>query len=121
MIYEIMFLKALGFTIVIELVILVVIVRYFYKIKKKEISNGLLIFAGTASFATLPYVWFIFPAFIKEYNLYLIVAEISVLFLEAIFYYFVLKIGFLKSFFLSLVCNTASFVLGIVVLYRWIG
>lgn len=119
--YEYLFLLMLVFTIVAEMACLYLLVRYFYKISFKVISTSLIIFAGCVSFATLPYVWFVFPQLITfSYFWYVLIAELAVLFLEAIFYYFVLKLGFPRSLFISFVCNLTSFLLGFAV-YRIMG
>jgi len=112
--YEHLFLSALVLTIIIEMTVLFLMVRYYLKIGIEKIPTSLLIFAGFVSFATLPYVWFVLPKLIiSNYNLYVLVAEILVLITEAIFYYFVLKTTWKQSFLLSFVCNLISFLIGL--------
>ncbi len=113
---ESLFLAALLFTIAVETGMLFLVLRFLLKIKERKIPLMLIIFSGIfASFATLPYVWFVFPAFIRDYFLYVAAGEISVVFIEAAIYFFILKISKRNAFFISLVCNTASFFLGLAV------
>ena len=117
--YEISFLLALVLTVSVETSLLYWLLRRFYTSQK--FSQGLIIFAGVfASFATLPYVWFIFPAFIHVRWLHTIVSEVSVTLIEAVFYSCVFRIGYRRALYLSLACNAASFVFGLALFPRLI-
>ena len=112
MIYEYEFLFSLLLTIIVETLVLFFVVKYFFKLKR--ISNSLLIFLGIfCSFATLPYLWFIFPLFLETRNIFILFGEFLVVLIESIIYYFVLKVGWKKAVVLSLVCNLASFLVGL--------
>ena len=112
--YELLFIFSLVFTILIELIVLFLLLRYAFHIGPKHISTSLVIFAGIfASFATLPYLWFVLPAFIQTRLAWSLIGECSVFLVEAIFYKFTLKTTLRQSLFLSFCCNLASFVLGL--------
>lgn len=113
--YEIEFLKALLLTISIETVILFLLVKKVSFFKLSEISNPKIITVGIfASFSTLPYVWFIFPAFIFNQNLYIITSESFAIIAETIIFGMILKLKLRNAFFLSLLCNAISFTFGLI-------
>jgi len=113
--YEYEFLLALLFTIIIETIVLFITIRKFFKIPNKKISNAFLIFLGIfTSGMTLPYLWFIFPIFLQNYIAYLIIGELIVFLLEAIIYFFILKLGIKKSLIISFFCNLFSLLFGLV-------
>jgi hypothetical protein len=107
------FFSALIFTVIIETITLFLLFRYYFK--DKENSRGKVIFSGFfASFATIPYVWFIFPILIaRSYDLYLLTAESFAFMVEAVFYRQVLKISWARAFLASFICNLISCLLGI--------
>lgn len=110
--YEIDFLSSLLFTITIETMVIYGLIRYFYK---KEIETKEILFAGVLpSFATLPYVWFIFPllSVIGSYTLYVWTAEISVTLIEVLILYKLLNISLKEAFVLSFFANLASYGIG---------
>jgi len=111
--YEYLFLFSLFLTLIIEIPILFLIVKYIFKIKVK---NSLLLFSGFfASFATLPYIWFIFPLFLKTYFSYTILGELIVFLLESIILYFMLNLNIKKALIASFICNFISFTLGLII------
>jgi len=110
--HEIDFLSSLLFTITIETMVIYGLIRYFYK---KEIETKEILFAGVLpSFATLPYVWFIFPLLfvIGSYALYVWTAEISVTLIEVLILYKLLNISLKEAFVLSFFANLASYGIG---------
>ncbi|MEL4304863.1 hypothetical protein [Methanococcoides sp. LMO-2] len=114
MIYEYHFLIALLVTVMMELTILFATVRYLFKINRNLIPDSLLLFTGTfCSFSTLPYLWFVLPMFIRTYSHLVAIGEVSVVLVEAVIYYFVLKVRMDKALFFSFICNIASFLAGI--------
>ncbi len=118
MIYEYRFLVSLVLTIAIETIVLFLIARSIFKLDKSHIKDRILIFAGFfSSFATLPYLWFIFPLIIRSYYLLNVFGELSVFLIESIIYYFVLKISINRALLLSFICNITSFLLGLLFSY----
>ena len=112
MAYEILFLKALLYTIVIETICILLLFGLYYK-KFYSFNLLLLIFAGIiCSFATLPYLWFIFPYFVKQRVFYLISGELFVVIVESIMIFEILKIKYKHALIISLICNMASFGVG---------
>jgi len=111
--YEHLFLFSLFLTLIIEIPVLFLIIKYFFKIKVK---NSLLLFTGfLCSFATLPYIWFIFPLFLKTYLSYTIIGELIVFLLESIILYFMLDLNIKKALTASFICNFISFTLGLII------
>ena len=115
MLYEYKFLISLLFTIVVEIITLYVIIKYFFK--KEKIKNSLLLFTGfLCSFATLPYLWFIIPILIKTRLPYILIGEALVILIESFIIFFILKINYKKSIIISFICNFLSFLLGLLLL-----
>lgn len=108
------FLFALSLTVAIESIVLFLL---FYFALKEKSNNIKIFFAGLfASFATLPYVWFVFPTiFYTNLNIAVGISEIFVIIVEGIFYHFLLKLSWKKAFLVSLICNVISFGIGKVV------
>ncbi|TQD25872.1 hypothetical protein [Methanolobus vulcani] len=114
MLYEYLFLFSLFLTILIETSVLFLLVRYYFRID--AISNSLLLFVGIfSSFSTLPYLWFLLPQFINSYENLALIGEISVFVIEAVIYYFVLKVTLQRALILSFTCNLVSFLIGLMI------
>jgi hypothetical protein len=120
--YAVLFLKALLLTDAIETVVLFLVIRLWFRIGRSELSNSLLLFAGIfCSATTLPYLWFVLRWFIAQHGVFLAVGEPAVFLVEAVFYYFVLKIGVKRSLAVSFLCNLASFLIGQCIPHSWLG
>ena len=113
--YELMFLKALGFTIFIETLVLIGFFRWVVKLKDTGISR-LLMTGLIASFATLPYLWFVLPKFIESQLWYIIIAESFAVLGETIIIGVLLRVKFRTAFLCSLTCNTISFLIGLLIM-----
>src|SRR5271157_1928514 len=112
--YELRFVYALVVTVVVETFVIVCLIRFFYKITSQQLSTRRCLFSGFfASFATLPYLWFVLPALIHPYLLLVTVGEAGVYFLEALAYVFLLNLPFKKTVVLSVVANSASIIAGL--------
>jgi hypothetical protein len=108
------FLKALMLTILIESLILFIIFNTW--LKAFPVSNNRLLFTGIiCSFATLPYVWFVLPVFIKPQLPYVIVAELSVMIIEAFIIRNLMDLQLRKALFASVLCNVCSFIIGLLI------
>jgi len=108
------FLLAEIITICIEIVVLFLIIRLLWKKEKFAFNNAKLLFSGfLASFATIPYVWYVFPVLIyRSQSVALLVSELFALVVEGFIYYFMLNLSLKKAFFVSFACNLISFLLG---------
>jgi hypothetical protein len=74
------------------------------------------LFAGIfSSFSTLPYLWFLLPQFIDSYTILVILGELSVFLIEAVIYYFILKVTIQRAVIISFACNIASFLTGLMI------
>lgn len=106
----------LAFTIVVEMTVLYLSIRYIYKITNDKISTKIIIACGFISVITLPFVWFVFPNIINNYIIYVAIAETFAVVAEMIFYFYILKISWSKAFLVSFLCNLTSFLFGLFVL-----
>lgn len=112
--YELSFLKELCLTILAELLA----GWSLRKLLHKQFSFGLnawkfsLIIAAT-TFMTLPYVWFIWPYLVRDRLTYIILSELWVAAMEAVFYTFAFQTKWQKALLFSLILNTFSFAFGI--------
>lgn len=117
MLYEYKFLISLAFTLFIEIITLYLLAKFFYKDVSAKTSNSLLFFTGfISSFATLPYLWFIIPLFIKTRIQYILFGESFVIILESLIIFFLLRVNLKKSFSISFICNSLSFLTGLILL-----
>ena len=111
--YELHFLRALALTVFVETILLFLIVRRFYKLPEAQLSRVLLFIGGVlASSATLPYVWFVFPAFIQNRTFYTIAAESFAVIAETAIFIILFRMGWKKALLLSACCNAGSFIAG---------
>ncbi|OGJ21708.1 hypothetical protein A3K73_03120 [Candidatus Pacearchaeota archaeon RBG_13_36_9] len=114
--YDVSFLKSLVLTVIIETLVLILIVRKFYKISSKKIPTKYLIFAGIfCSFSTISYLWYFLPSLISDWTIYVIVGELLVFLIESVVLSFILKLSIKRSLLASFVCNFASFFIGLII------
>ena len=112
--YEVAFLKALLLTVIIELIVLFVLTKTLFK--REQLSTVRVILTGiVASMATLPYFWFILPLFIPSKIGFMLVSEVTAVLIESLIIWGILKLSLWKSAFLSLICNLASFLVGLMI------
>lgn len=108
------FLLAFLVTIFIETLILFLLFKTRYK--KLNITNKLLLITGfITSFSTLPYVWFVFPAFITSRFPYIAFSECFAILIESVIIYKLLKIDYKKALLVSIICNVISFSIGLLI------
>jgi len=112
MLYEKQFLFSLMLTLITEVPIVVLIIKYFYKLKTEK-NLKIIFVSAIASTLTLPYLWFILPIFILNKITYIFFGESLVIFTETIIYYQLLKLDLPKAFILSLMANFASIIIGV--------
>lgn len=100
-------------TILVETAVLFFLMRYVFK--KHTLTPKQLMFAGIfASFATIPYVWFVFPNITSWARpTSLLYSEPFVTIVEAIWYRFALKTNWKVSLAISVICNLASYIVDI--------
>ncbi len=129
MLYEIAFFKALSLTILIECIVSAALKILFGRRlalcdKNADITFPRLFLAtALASALTLPYAWFLLPAFIPSGSTYIITAEISVTIIEALWYVFIFRPQIKNTasliraaIILSVTANAFSYLIGNVVL-----
>lgn len=114
--YEILFLKSLALTIFIETIVLMMFFRLIVRNKEANLSR-LMSTGFLASFATLPYLWFILPNFTDQRIWYIIIGEFFAILAETVIIGTMLRLNFLKSLLCSFTCNMASFLTGL--LLQW--
>jgi hypothetical protein len=84
-----------------------------FKIGRERLPDGTILMAGIlTSGATLPYVWFLIPAFVRSRVAYVLTAESFAVAVETAILWFVLKTSPALSLMLSVGSNAASFVVG---------
>ena len=111
-IYTHNFISSLVFTCAIETLVLFLIVRFVLKDKVMRLSD--VIFAGFfASFATITYVWFVFPILATwPQGMPQIYSEPFAFVVEAIFYRFFLRLSWKNAFAVSFIANVVSYYAG---------
>ena len=114
--YELLFLKSLVLTITIETVVMIMFFRLITKLKDIGIFR-LLITGFITSFATLPYLWFVFPDYIDSKLWYIIIGESFAVLVEAIIIRATLRAKFIQSLYCSLSCNIISFLAGLIIIH----
>ncbi len=110
--YENYFLISLFLTLVVEIPVLYLISRYFYKVN----NNWNIVLSGIlASVLTLPYFWFVLPAFIINRSIYVFAGESMIILVEAFIYFKLLKLKFKQALAISLIANLASILVGLLI------
>jgi len=112
MLYETRFLISLLLTLIIEIPIVFVIVRYVFKLKKIKLSK-ILIVTFLASALTLPYLWFVLPPYGLANN-YVIIGEIFVILAESLVYNYFFELDWERAFLVSFLANLTSALIGLV-------
>jgi hypothetical protein len=112
-----LFLVALAVTVIVETAVILAMIRFVYKVPAINLSLARTLFAGFfASFATIPYLWFVLPAFLSPYSVQVLVGETGAILFEAIAYVFLFNLPFRRTIILSLVANLASITVGLLIL-----
>jgi hypothetical protein len=112
--YELEFIKALLITVVIETTVLFLLIRFV--IKNSGSRVWIVILAGiTASGATLPYLWFIFPLFLHTKLWYTCVSELFAVVAESFILKGFLRTGYRIALLISFVCNLVSYAAGLLI------
>lgn len=112
--YELLFLKSLLLTVLIETAVLCLFFRLV--LKMKNISLPQLVFTGiVASMATLPYLWFVLPNYIDQRIWYVIIGESFAVLMETFIIGGMLRVNLSKSFLSSLACNMVSFLTALLI------
>lgn len=112
--YETLFMFALALTILVESAVAIFVIFYFFKIKNIPLLK-IMLAVIVASGLTMPYVWFIFPAYFVWVPSVLIGEAFAIL-VETPIYSKLLDIKLNKAALLSLAANIASFIFGILVM-----
>lgn len=107
------FLLSLLFTLIIEILTLLLAAKYLLKLQVP--TKEIIWWSIFANLLSLPYLWFVLPLFISSYN-YILIGEILVVSIEAIILWKALKINLKNAFILSLTANLASYLAGIILL-----
>ncbi len=110
--YEQKFLFSLLLTLIVEIPIAVFLIKYFYKHKEIKISKIVSI-GFVASVLTLPYFWFVLPAYISNREIYIVGGEFIIVLIEATIYNQLLKIKLSEAFVVSLITNIVSIFFGL--------
>ncbi len=108
--YETSFLKALALTLTLEVLVMVFVCRRYYPV----FHLPQITLAGIVpTLTTLPYVWFVFPALVHDYQIYGLVSELFALTSETFLIAILLRTGTRTGFILSFSSNMVSFTGGL--------
>lgn len=106
-------LQSFLLTVAVEALVVLVVARKIFKKTANELSAQKLIGVGVfASFATLPYVWYVLPTLLQPFTLAIAVGEMFAVVVEATFYAGVLPLSRKEAVLLSVAANAASYFLG---------
>lgn len=109
------FFKALILTILTELMILILVTNLLFK--KTNINKKLILSGIIPSLITLPIFWITTFLFNLESNiLFIIAAEIIIAVIETLIIQKILNTTLKESLILSLLCNIASIIIGLIIL-----
>jgi hypothetical protein len=112
--YEMLFLKCLLQTVLMETVVLLVLFRLVFR--NKEIGMVRLLFAGfLASFATLPYLWFVLSTLVDQRIWFVLIGESFAVVMESFILMALLRIKYPRALLTSLICNLVSFSIGLLI------
>ncbi len=115
--FESRFLISMLITVIVETAVILALLRFLFKLSPGRIGWTRCLFAGFyASFATIPYLWFVLPAYIGSYIACIFVGEIGAFILEAIAYVFFLNLPLRRAAVLSLIANMSSIAVGLILL-----
>jgi len=110
--YEGMFLKALGLTVTIETTVLWAVTRMLRRDGMP--STGRVLACGAlCSSATLPYLWFVLPAWVQDRPMLMAIGEPAVTLAEAGILALALPARPARALALSFACNLISFLIGL--------
>ena len=111
--YEELFLYSLSLTLLMEVPVVFLLAKYLYKIQNTQD----VIFAGLiTSTLTLPYFWLVLPYFVSDRMSYIILGEVSIVLIEALIYYYILKLKFSQAMIVSLIANVVSILGGLLII-----
>jgi hypothetical protein len=111
--YEAMFLQALGLTVAIETGVLWGTTRLFRRAGPPPSAGRVAACGILCSSATLPYLWFVLPAWVPERNALMAIGEPAVALAEAGILALALPAKPGAALALSFACNSASWLIGL--------
>lgn len=114
--YEGMFLQALGSTVGIETAVLWGLTRIFRGDGPRPSAGRVLALGILCSSATLPYLWFVLPAWVPERTALMLIGEPAVTLAEAGILALALPARPMRALALSFACNLISFLIGLLIL-----
>lgn len=109
----IVFFKALLLTWLIEATVSILILSKKYSLLK------ILTISLALNLLTLPFVWFIFPAVLNNYTLFIIISETFAFLTEGFILYTVLK-DLPLAIKVSFLSNSTSFLIGLILIWKYI-
>jgi hypothetical protein len=111
--YEGMFLQALGLTVTIETTVLWGLTRLFQRDGTFPATGRVLACGILCSSATLPYLWFVLPAWVQDRHALMAIGEPAVTLAEAGILALALPAKPARALALSFACNLISFLIGL--------
>jgi hypothetical protein len=120
--YEALFVRALILTVLIECGTAAALKRAAAgRLGLTQTYPRLLAVVVLATCLTLPYVWFVLPAFLPKGPVYAVTAELFAFIVEALWYRLALagkgnKVNIRQAMILSAITNVFSFLLGFIIM-----
>lgn len=116
--YEQLFLASLALTVSAECLITLILKKTAGgRLNLDKIGYGrLLAVTAFASMLTLPYVWFVLPAYLPHGLPYAIISELFAFTAELLWYIIAFRINFKQAAILSVAANGFSFLLGLAIM-----
>lgn len=113
--YEILFVKALCVTVAVEAAVIIICIRLIPVLSCRITVIKSFAISIIPSVLTLPYLWFLLPVFITDYNHRMIIGEIFIFLFEIILIKIIADFPWRFALMLSFLANSASIAAGLVV------
>jgi hypothetical protein len=107
------FLLALLLAWLVEIPVMIVMMRFLFRLKTIPILRMVLV-GALMTLVTLPILWYVLPLFMSGL-IYVLMGEALVILAEAAMIKFGLKIDFSKALLISFVANLLSFLAGLLI------
>ena len=115
--YETLFLASLSMTVTAECLVTAILKKTAGRRLNLKCGYGrLLVVTAFASMLTLPYVWFVLPAYLPHGFAYAIISELFAFTAELVWYMLALRVSLKQAAIISAAANGFSFLLGLVIM-----
>lgn len=109
--YNEIFLLSLFLTVFIEITLYGLLRKILLRLSLISSDEKIIAIIPLASILTLPYLWFLLPAYVQGVS-YIVIGEGLVVLIEGLMYMIYTKLNWKQALTLSLLLNVLSFVIG---------